>query len=86
MTLFYLQLAANAITGPLGNAAGIIQDVAMVATYGGLVGAIVAAYSGRDMGNVKTALVISAVGGLAWLLVVAFFGASGSNPGINPVN
>ena len=79
-------LAANAITQPLGNAAGVIQDIAMVCFFGGLVGALVGAYAGRDFSGVKAALVISAIGGLAWLITVAFFAAGGSTPGINVIN
>ena len=86
LTLFNLQLAANAITQPLGGAAGIIQDIGMVAVFGGLMGAIVAALSGRDMSGVKNSLVVAALGGLAWLICVAFFTAGGSTPGINLVN
>ena len=85
LILFNL-LAANAITQPLGNAAGVIQDIAMVATFGGLIGALVGAMAGRDFSGVKNSLVIAALGGLAWLIVVAFFTAGGSTPGINLVN
>ena len=66
----------------LGNAAGIINDVALVAVFGGLVGAAISAMSERHIGGVKTSLVIAAVGGLAFVLCQAFFTAGGQQNGI----
>ena len=89
MTKLYLILLANqmfaaGLAQALGGAAGVIQAVGLVATFGGLVGAAVSALSERHLGAVKTSLVIAAVGGLAWLLATAFFAAGGSTVNITP--
>jgi hypothetical protein len=68
----------------LGTAAGIIQTIGLVAVFGGLIGAAVAALSERHLSGVKTSLVIAAIGGLAWLIAMAFFAAGGANITIQP--
>jgi hypothetical protein len=68
----------------LGGAAGIIQAIGLVAVFGGLIGAAVAALSGRELSGVKTSLVIAAIGGMAWLIATAFFAAGGMNANITP--
>lgn len=68
----------------LGTAAGIIQNIGLVAVFGGLIGAAVSALSERHLSGVKTSLVIAAIGGLAWLIAIAFFAAGGANVTIQP--
>jgi hypothetical protein len=77
-------LFAAGLAQALAGAAGIIQTIGLVAVFGGLIGAVVAAMSGRDMSGVKNSLVIAAIGGLAWLICQAFFVAGGAAVNITP--
>jgi hypothetical protein len=73
---------AAGLTQALGGFLGILQGVAALAFYGGLIGALVAGLSERHIGSAKNALVIAGLGGVAWLLVTAFFAAGGNNVNI----
>jgi hypothetical protein len=75
-------LFAAGLVQALGNAAAIINAIAMVAVFGGLVSAAVMALSERGLAGVKTALVIAAIGALAWLICTAFFQAGGTAPNV----
>ena len=71
-----------ALAQQLGAAAGIINAVGLVAMFGGLVGACIAALSERHVGGVKTSLIIAAVGGLAFVIAQAMFAAGGQQTNI----
>jgi heme/copper-type cytochrome/quinol oxidase subunit 3 len=77
-----------ALAQQLGTAAGIINAVGLVAMFGGLVGATIAALSERHVGGVKTSLIITAVGGLAFVIAQAMFAAGGqqTNIQLQPIN
>jgi hypothetical protein len=77
-------MIAAGLAQALGGAAGIIQAIGLVAVFGGLIGAAVAALSGRELSGVKVSIVIAAIGGLAWFIAVAFFQAGGMNANITP--
>ena len=77
-------ILAAGLAQALGSDAGIIQTIGLVAVFGGLIGAAVAALSERHLAGVKTSLVIAAIGGLAWLIATAFFAAGGMNTNIVP--
>jgi hypothetical protein len=66
----------------LGIIAGIFNAVGLVACFGGLIGALVAALSERHLGSVTTNLVIAGVGGIAWIVAQALFAAGGQPPNI----
>jgi hypothetical protein len=78
--LFSNPLLAAGLNAALGNAAAVIQAIGLVAVFGGLIGACVAALSERGLAGVKTSLVIAAIGGLAWLIAQAMFAAGGNAP------
>lgn len=67
----------------LGGVAGIINAIALVAMFGGLVGAIINSMGEKNISGVKISLVISALGGLAWVIVTAFFTAGGQQANVN---
>jgi hypothetical protein len=66
---------AAGLAQALGTAGGIIQAIALVAVFGGIIGAMVSALSEKHLAGVKTSLVIAAIGGSAWLIATAFFAA-----------
>jgi hypothetical protein len=69
---------AAGLNQALGTAGGIIQAIALVAVFGGIIGAVVSALSEKHLAGVKTSLVIAAIGGLAWLIATSFFAAGGA--------
>jgi hypothetical protein len=75
-------LAAVSLAQSLGTAGGIIQAIALVAVFGGLVGACISALSEKHIGGVKTSLIIAAIGGLSWIIALAFFSAGGATSNI----
>jgi hypothetical protein len=77
----FTMLAAG-LNQALGTAGGIIQAIALVAVFGGIIGAVVSALSEKHLAGVKTSLVIAAIGGLAWLIATAFFAAGGAQTNI----
>lgn len=62
----------------LGTVAGILNGFGLVAIFGGIIGAIIAALGERHVGTIGTSLVISAVGGLSWVIAQAMFAAGGT--------
>ena len=69
-----LFLAAGGVSGPLGQAAGIINGFGLVGAFGGLVFAGWAALSGRTE-QIKYGLLGAVLCGLAWAIVNAMFTA-----------
>jgi hypothetical protein len=55
---------AAGLNQALGTAGGIIQAIALVAVFGGIIGAVVSALSEKHLAGVKTSLVIAAIGGV----------------------
>lgn len=91
MNMFLLSnspLIAAGLGQALGGAAGIVNAVALVAFFAGLVTALVLALSERHTGGIGTALVISAVGGCAWVIMQTCFQVGGQQTNITmqPVN
>ena len=75
-----LFLAAG-VSGPLGQAAGIINGFGLVGAFGGLVYAGWSSLSGRTE-QIKYGLMGSALCGLAWAIVSAMFTAGGQGANI----
>ena len=71
---------AAGLNQALGAAGGIIQAIALVAVFGGIIGAVVSALREKHLAGVKTSLVIAAIGGLAWLIATSFFASSTKSP------
>lgn len=86
--LDFLFLGQVAFNQALGQAAGIVNTVALVIVFAALTGACVAALSERHTGMVKHALVIAAVAGLAWTITKTCFQAGGqqTNTQLQQVN
>lgn len=80
---FTLFMAAG-LGQALGAAAGILQNIGLVAVFGGIISAIISALSERHVGTILISLVIAAVGGLSWLIATAMFAAGGANINITP--
>jgi hypothetical protein len=80
--LFTNPVLAAGLLQALGGAAAVINAIAMVAVFGGLVSATVSALSERGLAGVKVSLVIAAICALAWLICQAFFAAGGNAPNI----
>jgi len=78
-----MPLLAAGLSQALGQAGGIISTISLVAVFGSLIGACIAALTERHLSGVKTALVIAAVAGLAWIICQAFFVAGGLSTNIN---
>jgi hypothetical protein len=77
-------LAVSLISG-LNSAAGILQAIALVICFGGLIGAVIQAFSERSASGLKFGLVVAAVAGLSWAIITTFFTAGGNQTGnINP--
>jgi hypothetical protein len=77
-------LAVSLVSG-LNSAAGILQAIALVICFGGLIGAIIQAFAERSASGLKFGLVVAAVAGLAWAIVTTFFTAGGNQTSnINP--
>jgi hypothetical protein len=79
-----MNFLAAGLAQALGSGVGVIQAVAMVATFGGLAGALISALSERHTGGIKVSLVIAAVAAVAWILVTTLFAASGITTNITP--
>ena len=71
------RLLAVSLTAGLNSAAGILQAIALVICFGGLIGAIIQAFSERSASGLKFGLVVAAVAGLAWAIITTFFTAGG---------
>ena len=79
------RLLAVSLTAGLNSAAGILQAIALVICFGGLIGAIIQAFLERSASGLKFGLVVAAVAGLAWAIITTFFTAGGNQiANINP--
>ena len=77
LDVFSNTLLAVSLGQALGGMAAVIAAIGLVAVFGGLIGAAVAALSERGLAGVKASLVIAGIGGLAWVIAGAFWVAGG---------
>lgn len=81
-----LLAAAGGLTQNLGQVAGVLNSIAILLFFGGLLMAAIMFMIGRTE-YLKYGLVGSGVGGLAWVIVTTFFEAgNGVDPGIQLQN
>lgn len=81
-----LLAAAGGLTQNLGQVAGVLNAIAILLFFGGLLMAAIMFMIGRTE-YLKYGLVGSGVGGLAWVIVTTFFEAgNGVDPGIQLQN
>ncbi len=77
---------AGALTDNLGQVAGVLNAIAILLFFGGLLMAAIMFMIGRTE-YLKYGLVGAGVGGLAWVIVTTFFEAgNGVDPGIQLQN
>jgi hypothetical protein len=78
--------AAGALQQNLGQVAGVLNAIAVLLFFGGLLMAAIMFMIGRTE-YLKYGLVGAGLGGLAWVIVTTFFQAgSGIDPGIQMQN
>lgn len=81
-----LLAAAGGLTQNLGQVAGVLNAIAILLFFGGLLMAAIMFMIGRTE-YLKYGLVGAGVGGLAWVIVTTFFQAgNGVDPGIQLQN
>jgi hypothetical protein len=81
-----LLAAAGGLTQNLGQVAGVLNSIAILLFFGGLLMAAIMFMIGRTE-YLKYGLVGSGIGGLAWVIVTTFFEAgNGIDPGIQLQN
>jgi hypothetical protein len=81
-----LLAAAGGLTQNLGQVAGVLNSIAILLFFGGLLMAAIMFMIGRTE-YLKYGLVGSGIGGLAWVIVTTFFEAgNGVDPGIQLQN
>ena len=73
-----LPVAATSFNTSMSSALGIINAIAAVICFGGLISSIFMYMSGQHT-FLKQALVGSAVAGLAWVIIQTFFSAGGQS-------
>ncbi len=78
--------AAGGLTDSLGKVAGVLNAIAILLFFGGLLMSAIMFMIGRTE-YLKYGLVGAGVGGLAWVIVTTFFEAgNGVDPGIQLQN
>ena len=81
-----LAAAGGALQQNLGQVAGVLNAIAVILFFGGLLMAAIMFMIGRTE-YLKYGLVGAGLGGLAWVIVTTFFQAgSGIDPGIQMQN
>src|SRR5258708_32305940 len=72
------RLLAVSLTAGLNSAAGILQAIALVICFGGLIGAVIQAFSVRSADGLKFGVVVAAVAGLSGAIITEFVPAGGN--------
>jgi hypothetical protein len=80
VTLFFL---AQGFTTSINQMAGILQTLAMLFCFGGLVGAVIQGFGERSITSMKFGLIIAVVAGLAWIITTTVFKSGGNVGGQN---